>query len=389
MSYNKINNVIITMGKDPYDPELVAGRVKTDKEIYLDAFNKYDFSINGKKVGRMYLEELDKSKKLPDDIIVIGTREVEEALPGYTDGLEKNYHFVIQGKNRFDNIKKVKGDLLPGTTYVSGADLPQVTSIDERIDEHIEKFGELKTANILLGEIESLGHFWRNPFFLYIDMQLFDELHNHTRVISGNQGYKEPQDYILDIGKIDFDKIEKFNPSTKMDSRSARLKMKTKLAAFAIRYGGIMPSIAMIKEFQKINNTYNEFKGNGLNYDYPVTHSGNPSIIERFAEKVFKLEHGEIRMYNSKNAAFYQDVDSAEDLVRHLRIIAFNNFALPNVGSANELIRYNGTPLFELPEIRMHINDSDEFFKNIRAKEIAMDKFSFDSKSLNLERLVV
>lgn len=389
MSYDKISNVIITMGKDPYNPELVANRVKTDKELYLDAFNKFDFSINGEKIGRMYLEEVDKSKKLPDDIIVIGTKEVEEALPEYTDGLEKNYHFVIQGKNRFDNIKKVKGDLLPGMTYISGADLPQVKSIDERIDEHIEKFGEFKTANILLGEIESLGHFWRNPFFLYIDMQLLDETHNHTRVISGNQGYKEPQDYILDIGKIDFDKIEKFNPSTKMDSRSARLKMKAKLAVFAIKYGGIKPSIAMMKEFQKINNSYNEFKGNGMKYDYPVTPSGNPLVIEGFAEKVFGLEQGEVRMHDSTNAAFYQDVDSAEDLVRHLRIKAFNDTGLPGTRGANELIRYNGIPLFELPEIMMHIKDIDEFFKNIRAKEIAMDKFSFDSKSLNLERLLI
>lgn len=368
MTYTRLNSIIL-MGKDDGTPDAIKKSIQKkqsiDGERYLDDINKYLIFLNGTSLLSYYLEEIDVSKKLTDRIVVVGDGEIKWVLPFLTNNMKKEYVFLQQGNNRFDNIIKATEEFnLHGKTYISGADLPLVTSIDDRIAE-IDKG---KNANFALARIENFNDFWRSPFFLY------NNISDPRRKIA--QGYKEPQDFIADIDRIDLKTINDLNPGTKLADPKVAMQLLTriiKLSAGKIKFESL---IGLIDETQ--NMMYSRKKHlAGNEYSNPNSRGGNFGKLLDFAAPLINLGREDIAVSESKNMGFYMDLDSVQDAYWHAlhnpKKSSFENYSSYEELEENMGVTYLGfTSLLDVDSIKRDIPDKKKFFDYMRARDKKM-----------------
>jgi len=392
----KIDNSIILMGSDNYDFKSTYTKFLKDGEIYLDFFNKYDLELFGKKLGTIYFEEHDKSNLLPKKIIVVGNNQVAGSFVDYLPSQKerkKDYEFIHQGKNRYEHLLIAKNLFnLKGYTHVTGADLPQATDIDSKIIEMAKKSNNnFKAATFLFSEIENFGSFWRCPFFLYEGMVLNSDEEGNKRVVYGNQGFKEAQDYILDLDKVDIQKMSNLNPGTKMSDPRTIVKIaKNVLPRLLTSDVLYIPTLA--KEGVKTLLAKKQYS-DGLRYYYPTRNSGDAiKMLDSIARVFAGVEDGisNVSLGTSGHINFYKDLDSLQDAFRHAKEMWTKEHPGEKISfeELSSFITYTDKKLMDHPEVKKFIPSEKEFFENLRNKERAMSIFTFGEKALKLEQIL-
>ncbi len=380
-----IDNAVILMGQDNYNPKKTLADFHKDGEVYLNFINKNEVALFGKTIQDRYFDRVDESTLLPMHVIVIAPREYKDEISANLVHRKKKYIIVEQPQvgffkkkpaNRFRNLRCLQEEFgLQGNTYVSGADLPQATSIDERLQEiQSQTDGTYHAANILFGNITALRSFWRKPFFLKDSGYLTN---NHlTEEI---YGFKESQDYILQLDKVSAKRMDRLKPGTKLSNPLTIAKLFIAGAPLLVSRQGIyVPGLAI--NGVKTINAAKEYHKKPIQFSWPTDAADSKQMLDQIARLFAGITNGieDATLKTSNRSEFYKDLDSMQDAYRH----AMELWKLANPGkyttfeSLSDHITYHGKRLIDLPEIAMFYSDISEFFGDIRMKEYKMREFT-------------
>ena len=227
-----------------------------------------------------------------------------------------------------------------------------------------------------------------NPFIFYND--LLKHQPGESKVIQ-NRAYKEPTDYIVDLGEVSFEELADLDFGTKMSDPIKYISFLHKMMKLSLEHAGVRETfngLGHLVQMKKVHKN-SGFHKDSEAYGYPAgMKSASMKALREYAGRLLNLYPDDINAGESANSGFYMDLDSVQDAFRHAKMIwkGLNRNQNVKFEELKGEIRYKGVPILEVPEIKRHITSEADFFKDLYKKERLMENFTHHAKDLYQKR---